>query len=85
MTRFNSIDKTVNKLCVPIHGGKYWSVLDVIILPETGCMHGYVKETDYMKQPNNEVIVDSIINKVIIFPMWQVIFSGLYTKEKNCI
>ena len=58
------IDNTVHKLCVPLPGGKHWSVLDVVILLETGGVNGYVKETYYTKQQNNNVIVDSATNKV---------------------
>ena len=44
------INKTVNKLYVSLHGGAHWSVLDVVILLETGCMNGYLKKTDYIEQ-----------------------------------
>ena len=43
LTRFDMINKTFNKLCVPLHACIHWSVLDVVILPDTGCMNGYVK------------------------------------------
>ena len=38
------INKTVSKLCFLLHGGAHWSVLDIVILPETGSIHGYVKK-----------------------------------------
>ena len=47
-----------------IDTGIYWSILNVVICPETGCMNGYAKKTNYTKQLDNEVIVDSVRNKV---------------------
>ena len=58
------IKTTVNKLCVPLHEGIQLSALDAVILPETGCMDGYVKKTDYIEQTDNEVIVDNVRKKV---------------------
>ena len=55
-----NIDRTVNKLCVPLYEGIHCSMLDAVIVPEIGHMNVYVKEIDYMKQPDNEVIVDSV-------------------------
>ena len=77
------INKTLSKLCVPLHGGAHWSVLDVVALPQTGCMNICVKETDYINQNNTHVSGFSATNKVIFPPMWWEKYFGLYAKEKN--
>jgi len=80
LTRFDRINKTVSKLCVPLHGGAHWSVLDIVVLPETGSTNGYIKKTDYIKPNNNKS--SSTIN-VTCSPTWWANYFGLYAKDKN--
>ena len=70
---------------MPLHICAYWSVLDHLIVPERGCVNGYVKETDYIEQHNKNSIVDSATNKVKCSPMLWEKYFGLYAKEKNCV
>ena len=79
MIRFDRINKTVSKLCVPLYSSAHWSVLDVLLLPEAGSTNGYVKGTDYINENNK---TSSATNNVTCPPMWWVKYFGLYVKKK---
>ena len=80
LTRFDRINTTLSTLCVPIHGGAHWNVLDIVAHPEIGSTNGYVKNTDYLKQNDN---TSSSTTNDSFYSMWWAKYFGLYTKENN--